>query len=644
MPAEPTVRLAAVEAGALPRSPSLDQPAVTTDDAPELLRQVADAQLPASTRDAAATKLVTSTDPTTIGAVRAVLRGSDPDRAPTRAALIGAVARTTEPAPDLLAALHECLDQASPDISPAVVEALGSFRTRDAAAILLARAGHDRPAAERSAAFRALARLTGHDEFGDRHDRWSRWFNSVRELDEPAWRQHVAAGLAARADRLAADRRDALNRLVDASRRLYLAGATPPNPADQSRLLGALLEDPRDELRALGFDILSREISSGRAAEPALQSAVVRLLSDPSPAVRARAALLLRQLDPPGAVEAVGRALHAEESAEAAGALLLAAARWPSETVREPGLRWLRNGAESRVAAVQALTALARSRLLHDPADRESAASVLRAIPSADLTPGECRLLVLIGNDADRERVASLLSAAPGPVRTAAAEALADDPAYLDRLIASADADLFETVSRSVAAHRPTSAGLETLTRLPGGTPDSRRAAALRLASILSTAELTEAAAVTRDPRLREAMLARLADAFPPGDATPESLAAGLTLLGRTRLELGDAEGTLLALDAISYDLGTALVAARPLRVVALLILGRVDEAAEIDAPPAAWLDGLTQALGRPHAKAIADAIESRYLDRMAPDEAERFAQLRRRLGMPRVDAGGPPR
>lgn len=638
---EPTVRLGAADGRDLAATPA--QPRMTGDDAAELLRQVADPQLAAPAREAAATRLVISADPAAIDAVRSVLLDPQPERGVVRAALVGAIARTTEPAPDLLAILIESLARASPDAAPSLIEAIGSFRTRDAAASLLARAGHDRPAAERAAAFRALARLSGRDEFGDRHDRWSRWFTSVRDLDEAGWQRSLASGLAARGDRLGAERRDTVNRLADASRRLYLALATPPNAADQSRFLGSLLADARDELRALGFDILSREVSSGRAVEPGVQAAVVRLLGDPSPAVRSRAALLLRQLDPPGAVEAVGRALHAEESPEAAVALLLAAARWPSEIVREPALRWLRNGPDSRAAAVQALTALARSRLLYDPTDREAVAAVLRAVAPPDLTPGECRLLVLVGNDSDRQRVASLLSAAPGPVRAAAAEALADDPDYLDRLIAAADAELYETVARAVTVHRPTAAGLRTLSRLPGGTPESRRAGVLRLASILPTRELIEAGALTRDLRLREAMLTRLADGFPPGDATPETLAAGLELLARTRLELADADGALVALDAISQDLGGATSESRSLRVVSLLILGRVDEAAEIDAPPAAWLDGLTQVVGRPHARAIADAIEARFLDRMAPDEVERYTLLRRRVGMPRVDANGPP-
>lgn len=630
----PPVALASAENHGFAAARQPEPRQLSAEQAEELMRQATDPQLPSSAREAAAARLITETSGPAAALARRVILATEPDLAPRRAVLIAAVTRAIDPAPDLFAALAESLDAAPPESAPAVIEAIGSFRTRAAASLLLTRASPDRPAAERSAAFRALARMTGHDEFGARLDRWTSWFDEQRGSSESAWARQIASGLAARADRLAVDRRDAVARLVDVNRRLYLSFAAGPSPGDQVRLLGALLEDPRDDLRWLAFDILSREVSSGRAVDPSLQAAVVRLVRDTSPTVRARAAMVVRQLDPPGASAAVADALAAEAVPESAAALLLAAARWPSEACVDPALRWLRNGSETRAAAVQALLSLARAGLLTD-ADRDRVAGELRVTLSAEWTPAECRLVALVGTRDDRERVAELIEGAPGPLRTAAADALADDPAHLDRLIRAADPELFDIVARAIARHRSTASGLLLLREVAAPSLDARRSAMLQVAAVLPTGELLRAATLVEDQRTREAMLARLAGPFPPGDADADTLGEGLNLLAETRLALGNPESALIALDAANGTTTPARARSEFLRVVALLVLGRIDEASALDAPASAWLEGLAQAISRPHARSIVDAVAARFSAGMSPADAQKFESLRRRLGVP---------
>lgn len=610
----------------------LAQPAIAGDDAAQLLHRLVDPQVPAAAREAAANRLVTTDDRRTLAIVEDAFRSETPDRPSQRAALLAAAARVAEPTPALFPVIAAYLDAAPADQAPAAIEALGSFRIGPSVELLLARAAPDRPSPERIAAFRALARLTGRDELGESLARWSAWYDRNRGQDEAHWQSTIAAGLAARADRLNADRTDAVARLGDAVRRLYLAIGQAPAPAEQARLLAALLTDSREELRSLGFDILSRELSSARPIDPVVEATIVSLLADPSPAVRSRAAMLIRQVSPVGTVDAVARALAVEENPEAAQALLLAAARWPSEPVREPALRWLVSGPQARAGAVQTLLALARSGLIHDPAHRESVAAFLRAADPQSLTPAECRLLAAVGSEGDLERVAALIEGPPSPLRTVAAEALAEHPRYFGTLMAAADPDLFEAATRAVLASRPNAEGFGWLQSLPAPSPEARTAALLRVASALPTDELLAAAADAELP-IREAMLARLAQFSIPGDATSASLTAGLLMLAEARLLLGNPDAALFALDWIPPGATESVQKTIDhTRTVALLWLGRIDDAEGLDTPAAAWILALEHCLPEAHAAALADAIGSRFKDRLTPAESVRLEDLKRRI------------
>ncbi len=642
-----SVALAAIAAGALvlacadARAARLAaQPAIAGEDAAQLLHRLTDPQVSTQAKEAAANRLVTSDDRRALTQVEEVFRSDGPDRPAQRSALLAAIARAAEPSPSLFGLVMEFLPFCPPDLACPAIEALGSYRTKASVEALLGRAAPGRPASERSAAFRALVRIGGHDAFGESYERWSGWYDRLRNADEARWHAALATGLAARADRLATDRSDAVGRLFEVTRRLYLAYAQDALPSEQPKLLASLLTDSREELRSLGFDILSRELSSARPVHPSVQATVVALLRDPSPSVRARAAILVRQLNPPGAVDTVARVLNVEENPETAAALLLAAARWSSDGVRPAAIRWLGSSSETRPAAVQALLTLARSGLLYEEADRAAVAGVLRATEAQSLSPAECRLLVLVGGPSDLARVALLLKGPPSALRTAAAESLAERSEYFEAIADAADRELFEPAVRAVMIARPNADGFAWLLALDAPSVEARRSAAVRIGAVLPTAELLVAARAA-EPAIREVILSRLTDTTTPGDATAESLAAGLLMLAEARLKLGEPEGALAAAEAVPNAASESLLGAvLRARTVALVWLGRINEAEDVNGPPDAWLEGLEHAITEPHAAMVAAVLAERFEGVLTPEEAARLEELRLRT-VPGSSANG---
>jgi hypothetical protein len=615
-----------------PQNPA--EPRPLTEEAASLFKTVENPAAPKEARDSAADRLVSSGDRGVLAAVARGILGPDESRSGAPVILLNAVARSATPPSELFKPVAEFTRAATPERLAPALTALGSFRIPEAVAALIEQTAPDRPPAARAAAFRALVRLTGRDDLADDRARWLEWFDRARGLDRDEWNAVILAGLARRNDRLEAARADAGTRLTDAFRRLYLV-VSGSGVEDRPRILASLLLDDRDELRNLGFEIVSRELSAGTPQDSSVGAAVIRLLGHGSPGVRARAASLVNQLAPAGAAEAVTAALVAEQDAAPAAALLQAAARWPSEGVKAPALKWIAAGAEVRAASVQALLALSRAGLLAN-ADLNPIRDVLGAIDPLELTSSEIRLLAAVGDDEHRRRIAQALAAESPNRRIAAAESLSDRREFLDLILAAAakDPGLYDTAVRCVAAHRRNADGFWALYPLRAPTEDAHRAGLLRVATQLPIADLLAVAQGVEDPTLREAVLARLAE--PQALQTvedPESVAAGLVLLAETRLAVGRPDATLLALNAIPPDamsIDTARI--ERLRVIALLWIGRLDRASELNAPAGAWLDGLEHAADQPHAAQIAEIIRQRFAGKLTKDQLSRLAVLEIRI------------
>lgn len=534
---------------------------------------------------------------------------------------------------------------ASPVARQAVVRALGSVRSREAVAALIdvaARSGDLAEAPTSDAAFDALIRLTGRAEFGTDLNRWRLWYGQVQWIPEAEWRRELAESLAARADQLAAQRRQAADRLVEEVRRRYV---TLESPGDRSLRLIELFVDPQPEVRRLGLELAQQEIANARQLEPGVGDSAVVLLEDPLPAIREQAAGLVNILVPASQSARVLEALRRETDPRVAALLLKAAVRWPARELTPVILNWLAAGPPTAGPASEALDAAEKAGWLSDPATREQVLAVLRPWRQRDpatMPPNGLRLLYSLGATADRQSVLDLLREPDPAVRWAAATAVSAFPAALDDLVAAARSDsaLFMLVARAISRSRPTAAGFRTLESLPAPDATQRREQLLALAERLSHGELFHAARLTRDLSLREAMLTRLLREplasqrdYIGGRTLKPDVVVGLLLLAETREDLDQPSGAMAVLEALAAS-GEPLepVAFDERRIPLLVWLGRLDEAQKLSAAPDVWLDGLERCVAEPHAREALALVEAKCGPQLSSTASERLAGLRQRI------------
>jgi hypothetical protein len=579
--------------------------------------------------DAARRLLESPPDADQVAALGALLSDPGADGA-TKSILLDAIAGTVATPPALFGPVARLAGAAGNEDLPFIVPALGSFRTREAARLLLGFCDAGRPGAGRGGALAALVRLRGRDDLGSDLQGWRTWLEDASILSEADWREQVARDQARRAARLADTLAAARQEITPVYRRLY--GQLPPS--ERPRFLAEVLKDEREELRTLGFQLAALELSAGQTLPPVVSDAAVLLLEDRSAQTRARAAVLLDQIARPETSEAVFDALNREQEPEAAAALLSAAARWPSPLARASILRWLADGPTTRPAAAKAGLSLLRADLLSSPADRNAALETLRAAPLEQLGTSELRLLVLLGSSEDRDRVAGMLELSSPATRRAAAGALAGRPDYLDRLLAAAarDSDLFAIAAESAAAS-PSAETFRALAMLRAPDETSRRTGLLLVARSLSTEDLLKVAREAEDREFAVALLDPIPQRAAGTDAAgAPAVAQAIEVLADLHLELGQPDRALATLDVLETlqsrfpDLEEGQ--ATNLRVTAYLCLDRLDRAAAEGGDAAAWLRGLTLCSTQPQARRIISELRARFAGRMTPNQLVTFALL----------------
>jgi hypothetical protein len=541
-----------------------------------------------------------------------------------------------------------------PDVAKAA-GALAGLRTREAAAALLGLASKFQGSG-RAGALAALADLSGRDDLAGEPEAWAALLEPTRAWSEERWFRTLAGWQAERAARLAQNGQQASSRLLETLRQVHRA--TPA--AERPRLLATLLADPLDEVRLLGIDLALRELSSGGTFGSEVAAGAMRLVSDPSAAVRAAAAGLLLQLSSPGAAEVAVAALATEKSPRAAGPLLKLAAR-----VTDPGswrgaidraLAWIENPAgipngttpgtdqvrAARDAAVDLAWSLTRRGIMNDDADRLRVLRVLREVPLAELSPGGCHLTGLLGDSGDVARMATLLRSADAAQRYAAAETVVVWAEHLDAVVDAAEKDprLVEVAVRGVQLHRQTAAGFLGIDRVTTDRPELRRASLTAVAEVLPATEVMGTVdALAGDPAMKEAVLSTLAkkDRIMSERASAERSAAiadGLTRLARVRLKLDKPAEAVAALDALG-ELGASAPAADDLDVARLrassfVRLGRLDDAEEAGSDAEGWIDGLAAVIDKPFAPRILERIDTAFIGSMTEDQFASLALLRR--------------
>lgn len=528
--------------------------------------------------------------------------------------LLATIAKEPDAPSRLYPLVAQRLSTATPEEAPRVIAALGSFRTHDAARLLGRYIGDEHGKAVNAAAMSALGRLSARDDLGTDRSAWAGWLREIDGLSESQWRLQLIASLAARNDRLAAERHDAVSQLTDSLRRLHLATRAEDRPA----LLASMLENDIPSVRDLGFELVARELSANGHLDGPVGAAALKLLSNPQASVRSTAAVLVRQLAPPGAEQAVAAALAQETDPTAASDLLLAAARWPSPGVVTPVLHWLESGTPAADAATEAAWWLLRAgELTIDVSDRVLAA--VRRLPAEAMSPAAISILASLGNDDDRQRLVPLLASSAAPQRQAAGEALLWYLQHRPAILAAAanDPDLFDIASRAVVVDEPNADDLRSLLALPKPAPELTRTAVLRVAGRMPADDLRAVANEVADPDLRRALLTNLV--APERVMSEKSSAARLAAivggvgdLAELDLIQNHPEAALGTLDAATFADGSDQAARLAgLRCTALLALGRLDEAQRLEATADCWLRGLEMAQ-RPTAEAVS-SLESRF-------------------------------
>ena len=504
------------------------------------------------------------------------------------------------------------------DEVPKLLRALGVFRSRASARLLVMYTDARYPDEVVEAALDALEHLSARSDLARDAAAWQGWLTQMEDQSEAGWRAMLTASLAARVDAQVARTVDLTLQLGDALRQLHLA--TPQE--NRGELLDSMLRNRDSAVRSVGLELVSRELSAAGDIDRRVGDATLALLADEDPLVRASAARLVRQLAPDNACEAITRALVAERDPKPAGALLLGAARWPSPLLVEAAMRWLATTGPAREPACEAAWRLYRAGEL-DSGHQARLLSLVRDWADDAMTPAACGVLATLGESPDRERLRPLLFAKQSSLRHAVAEALLWYPEFLDDLVraARADPDLYDVASRGLLQNAPTSAGLRQLLSLPKPSTETAMLGISRLARALSARDLLEVTKGVKDEAMRVLLLRQLtADSREISERiNPEmlpALAEGAVLLADLQLDAREPDQALSTLELSPFFGPGALPAPRQfgvLRCSALAALGKIEAADEAGGPPEAWIRGLEIAVKQDFAPALGAEIKRRF-------------------------------
>lgn len=586
------------------------------------------------------------------------------------------VLRAIAASPDVSLRLFSILAQrvavAEADELARLYEALGSFRVRDSARLLVAavelgdvggaggggEGGVVIPPEARAAAFAALERLSSRDDIPRDAAAWRTWLQESEQLTESEWRFALVRSLSRRS-MLAERERDAVvQRLVEALRKQHVLTAQ----GERSALIATLLRDEQARVRDLGFELASRELAAGNTPGQEVVEAARELLAGRLPGVRASAADLLRAMAPADAGATIQEALSRESDPIAAAALLRASSRWPSSETAPAVLRWIEAGPPASDAAYEAAWQLSRAAALGQ-ADGQRVLAALRRVEPASLTPAACTLLAALGSEADRDMLMPLLRTGAPAVRLAIAEGLVFDGARSDAVLNAAlmDDALFDAAIRTALANDPTAADFEMARALPATTSEVRVAGLMRLAQGLTSVDLlTALRADGVEPSLRTQLLTLLVgqDRVLSQMRDPDerrAIGRGILLLATAQVERGELEAAAATIESSPF-------AARPaeveglveLRIAVLVALGRfelidADEGAvaPLEGPPEpaegpapmtppgiieAWVRGAELGVGRPGAGGVIDRVREQFGPLLSDGQRQRLDGLEARL------------
>lgn len=531
------------------------------------------------------------------------------------------------------------------------VIALGSFRTREAAAALM-RVIDNAPTGPNPlldpggmevlrTALASLERMTGLP-YGQDLAAWRTWWTQAAGDSNEQWYRLISESLATRAAELQQRLHDqqiansnTSKELFDTYRDLY-----PALPIDeQLRRLPRLLRDKLAPVRLFGLSRVAVLTRDSVRMTPEVIELVRQTLGDVSPEIRIAAADLLEELNDERAAEAVAARLAIENDAQVIASLLRVLSHSPTSAAMDPAIRLLGEDAVADAAA-DALWEMLQYAVA-TPENQARVRDAARLAAQRRTSASTLRLAALAGDERDVVDLTALLDGDDRTQRAAVAEGFWKR-GLRQPLIDRADDDaVYPFAIRALADGPADLANFNLLVGLRPGESNKRlwNEMVVRLASRLQPAELPAADDSLRNVAYADASLRRdvlIAGAALPRDTLPASERLHIIeRLAPVLIDLGDATRAWELLESLNGAVATS-PSLRIVQFQAAALTGHFDRAAALQNDPGTWVSLLGREAQRaqnlPACTRLYDEINRRFADALNPEEQQRLGEIKATL------------
>jgi len=506
-------------------------------------------------------------------------------------------------ADEVIAALASRLGEAPADARRSLLTAMSLVSSPDAVRGVMQLVGSDADFEASSEAMKALIKQTGRADLGANPQAWRDWWAQQEWIPEAQWLRRVARWQAAYARTLAQSLDTSARRQAELLRALY--GVTKAE--DRPALLIRMLSDPFAPNRLLGLELASRAIVNATKLPPSVIEQAGTLLLDSSAEVRTASAKLLASSGLNGQASAVSRSLAQEQSPQAAQAMLQALVYAdPTRSDVASAARWIKDQTAGPAAASLLLTALDHEGFTQ----QELRQRVYRAVQEdmgVSLKADGVRLFGRLAGSKDFGRLTNLLTDHDGAIRDAAAQSLAQRAEGIGPLLEATteNPELLRFAIAGLSRFRVDRNGWAWLSEAPGVTSEALES----FADLLTSDEAIEAARSEPSAEKRLTLLKR----FDPKSLNTQS-EQGLNQIRIMREGRGARLRTLLDLNQFDQVVKEARIAPETIDAdarrstfrVALLCLGKTEDASNGKATAQEWLDAVSRLAKVDQSKAIA--------------------------------------
>jgi len=379
------------------------------------------------------------------------------------------------------------------------IMALGNVRSQASAKALIEVLQSSEDEATRGLAAASLSRLSGIDGNGSAPARWAAWWALVEPMTPAQWQAHLLENFTRRAQSLTNERVVLQDRLMTALRQRYRAITRE----EREPVLVSMLADPLDPVRELALDLI-RELINTERVGPELSKALMTRLNDNKTAIRAGAALILRDLKIDEAADVVAKRLadDLEDDKSVLRAYLLVMTRQPRLAAMGPAIGLLSDIDVRAEAAGTILAGFDNQPPLIGSEQSQRIAALLRTTFATDTTvePRFIELLGRVGNREDFQRIKGWLDHSSDAIREAAARAWVATNLTLEPLAVRAGDPVIQIIVIPAATLR--GAASETMLALLQHRPENDQIEAAWGRALIAMAARVNPDAVVRADRM----------------------------------------------------------------------------------------------------------------------------------------------